>query len=44
MKMYGILHSDFTFGRVADKQGAVIITATDDGNVVNVIKKKHPRR
>ena len=29
-----ILHSDFTFGRVAGKQGAVIITATDDGKVL----------
>ena len=29
-----VLHSDFTFGRVAGKQGAVIITATDDGKVL----------
>lgn len=29
-----ILHSDFTFGRSAGKQAAVIITATDDGNVL----------
>lgn len=35
-----ILHADFTFGRVAGKQGAVIITATPQGTVLYQARKK----
>lgn len=35
-----ILHSDFTFGRSAGKQTAVIINATDDGTVLYQGRKK----
>ena len=34
------MHADFTFGRVAGKQGAVIITATPDGTVLYQARKK----
>lgn len=35
-----VLHADFTFGRVAGKQGAVIITATPEGKVLYQAREK----
>ena len=35
-----IMHADFTFGRVAGKQGAVIITATPEGKVLYQAREK----
>ena len=35
-----ILHSDFTFGRVNGKQGAVIITATPEGKILYQARAK----
>ena len=35
-----VMHADFTFGRVAGKQGAVIITATPEGKVLYQAREK----
>ena len=35
-----IMHADFTFGRVAGKQGAVIITATPEGKIMYQARSK----
>ena len=35
-----VMHADFTFGRVAGKQGAVIITATPQGTVLYQAREK----
>ena len=35
-----VMHADFTFGRVAGKQGAVMITATPDGKIMYQARSK----